>query len=48
LQLRALQAVSDTSGNSLIFNVGQDVQALPLKKSSGGGVNTQTKETDLE
>ncbi len=46
LQLRALQTVSETNGNSLIFNVGQDMQALPLKKTSGVGKSTATETID--
>lgn len=47
LQLRAIQAMSETNGNSLIFNVGQDMQALPLKKSSSGATSTATETQNL-
>lgn len=49
LQLRALQTISETTGNTLIVNVGQEMQALPLKKSSGGGATaTMQKATEEE
>jgi len=36
LQLRALQTMSENTGSTLIMNVGQELQTLPLQKSSGG------------
>lgn len=37
LQLRALQTMGETTGNTMIMNVGQDMSALPIRKSSGAG-----------
>ena len=37
LQLRALQTLGETTGNTMIMNVGQDFNALPIKKSAGAG-----------
>ncbi|HNB24198.1 MAG TPA: hypothetical protein PKZ32_17395, partial [Candidatus Melainabacteria bacterium] len=36
LQLRALQTMSENTGSTLIMNVGQDSQPLPIRKASGG------------
>lgn len=49
LQLRAIQTMTETTGNTLIVNVGQEMQALPLRKSSAGGTTaTLQKTTDEE
>ena len=37
LQLRALQTMSENTGSTLIMNVGQELQTLPLQKSPAGG-----------
>lgn len=46
LQLRALQAMSESTGSTLIMNVGQDVQVLPLKRSGRSGTPQMTTETE--
>ncbi len=49
LQLRAIQTMSETTGNTLIVNVGNEMQALPLRKSSGSGTTaTVQKATEEE
>ncbi len=35
LQLRAIQTMGETTGNTLIVNVGQEMQAFPLRKAGG-------------
>lgn len=36
LQLRALQTMSENTGSTLIMNVGQESQPLPIRRASGG------------
>ncbi len=48
LQLRAIQTMSETTGNTLIVNVGNEMQALPLRKTSGGGTTATVQKTTEE
>lgn len=45
LQLRALQTMSENTGSTLIMNVGQELQTLPLQKTSSGGKSAGTQMT---
>ncbi len=48
LQLRAIQTISETTGNTLIVNVGNELQALPLRKTSGSGTTATVQKTTEE
>ncbi len=42
LQLRAIQSMSESTGNTLVLNIGHDLQALPLKASSKTATHTDS------